>query len=99
MKILQVFIFLYALIYVIIGISLLQHSRDVSDWLLFLYFIGNAAVIILGTLFERSRYKSKSTQKEGWVPTKEQFIDHQSGKLVKVYFHPQSGERKYVEVK
>ena len=98
MKYLRILIVLYALAYIAGGILLLQQSHDGWNVFIFLYFILNALVIIFGTFFERSKYKSNSAQKEGWVKTKERFVDHNSGKMVEVYFHPESGERKYVEV-
>lgn len=98
MNYLRLAIALYALLYVGIGVFLLQHSNNIFSWYLIIYFFINAGVIIAGVFFERSRYKTKHTAKSGWVRTKERFVDHQSGKTVEVYFHPQTGERKYQEV-
>jgi len=98
MKYLRIILAVYALFYIVIGILLLEKSRE--GWNLFItfYFGINALVLIIGAFFERSRYTSKSKLKEGWQPTKERFIDHKSGKLMEVHFNPKSGERKYVEV-
>src|ERR1700730_9234932 len=98
MKYLRIILVLYAIFYIVIGVMLLQQSRD--GWNLFItfYFGVNALILVIGAFFERSGYISKSKLKEGWQPTKERFIDHKSGKLVEVHFNPKSGERKYVEI-
>lgn len=92
---LRLAIVIYALVYVGIGVFLLQQSRNIFSWYLVLYFFINAGVLILGAIFERSRYQTKHTTKDGWIKTKERFVDNKSGKTVEVYFHPETGERKY----
>jgi hypothetical protein len=53
-------------------------------------------VIVLGTLFERWRYKNRNASRAGdWQPTGERFVDPGTGKDVEVLYDPQSGERKY----
>ena len=54
------------------------------------------AVILVGTLFERWRYKNKNAAVAGdWQPTGERFVDPETGKNVEVLYDPQSGERRY----
>lgn len=56
------------------------------------------SLFIIGLLFERFVYQKlrHGPQGAGWQPTEERFIDPQSGKLVTVWFHAASGERRYV---
>jgi hypothetical protein len=59
-------------------------------------FVG--VVLTAAGIFERWRYKrlAASYPGAGWVATGERFVDPESGVLVTVYFHPPSGERRYV---
>lgn len=98
MKYLRLLLAVYALMYIGLGIVLLQQSHDGWNVFIFLYFGINAAILLIGAFFERSRYIAKSKHETGWQPTTERFVDHKSGKLVEVHFNPKSGERKYVEV-
>jgi hypothetical protein len=88
----------YALLYVAIGVFLWQRAETIVGWYLVLYFLINAGVLAVGIFFEKSRYKAKHSSNEGWVKTKERFIDQHSGKTIEVQFHPETGERKYNEV-
>ena len=49
-------------------------------------------------MFERWRYKPLTDARLGpdWVATDERFVDPETGKLVTVYYHPATGERRYV---
>jgi hypothetical protein len=57
-------------------------------------------LLIVAILFERWRYKRVAGSRPGpeWVATGERFVDPESGKLVSVYYHPSTGERRYVAV-
>jgi len=56
------------------------------------------AVLLLGTLYERVRYKALLRQKPGgFVRTSERFVDEGTGRTITVYIDPASGERSYVE--
>jgi hypothetical protein len=56
------------------------------------------AILLLGTLFERWRYKNRNASVEGdWQRTGERFVDPQTGKEVEVLYDPKSGERRYQE--
>lgn len=56
-------------------------------------------ILLLGTLFERWRYKNKNASVEGdWQRTGERFIDPESGKETEVLYDPKSGERRYREM-
>jgi hypothetical protein len=59
---------------------------------------GWALVLIVGLLIERWRYKPLAERSPGpdWTATDERFVDPETGKLVTVYYHPASGERRYV---
>lgn len=54
-------------------------------------------LILLGTLYERNRYKALETAQpgDGWTATLEKFIDEESGAPVTVYINA-AGERRYV---
>jgi hypothetical protein len=56
------------------------------------------AVVLIGLLIERRRYKKILSAPPGpdWTPTGERFIDTASGKAVAVYFHAPTGKRAYV---
>jgi hypothetical protein len=57
------------------------------------------ALLTLGTLFERWRYKPmKTAQDARGVATGERFVDPVSGVLMEVYYDAASGERSYVKV-
>ena len=57
-----------------------------------------ALLLVGGLLIERWRYKPLSAHPPGlgWEPTGERFVDPETGRLVTVYFHPSTGERRYV---
>ena len=58
------------------------------------------ALLTLGTVFERWRYKwTQTAAAVKGAPTGERFIDPKSGELIEVYYDPASGERSYVAVK
>lgn len=98
MRFLRIFLVIYACLYLIGGIILFQHAKGLGNFLLPGYLFINATIIIVGTLFEKKRYKAKSLQKTGWKRTDERFIDQTSGKLMEVRYNAKTGERDYVEV-
>jgi hypothetical protein len=59
---------------------------------------GWALVLVIGLMIERWRYKPLAERNPGpdWTATDERFVDPETGKLVTVYYHPSSGERRYV---
>lgn len=61
------------------------------------YALGLGGLIVLGTAFERWRYRGDDVRPgAGWEPTGERFEDPQSGKTLQVFYDPRSGERRYV---
>ncbi len=62
-------------------------------------FVFWGGLLILGTVYERVRYKPLEAQKPGagWEKTGEKFYDDETGKLITVYIQPETGERQYVE--
>ena len=65
---------------------------------LVLYLVVNGLIITAGILFERSSYRTKAATTQGnWQSTGERFNDPTSGKLIEVYYNPQTGERDYRE--
>ncbi len=59
-----------------------------------------AAIFLIGLVVERWRYKGLAATPPGpdWQRTDERFVDPETGKLVTVYFHPRTGERRYIAV-
>jgi hypothetical protein len=57
------------------------------------------AAVLVGTLYERVRYKALLARPPGgnFQKTAERFLDPESGKPVTVYTDPASGERLYVQ--
>jgi len=57
-----------------------------------------AAILLVGLLIERWRYQKLAGRPPGpdWEKTDERFVDPETGKLVTVYFHPTTGERRYI---
>jgi hypothetical protein len=64
----------------------------------YVFFFWGAA-LIAAIVFERSRYKKIARKSPGpeWQRTSERFVDDETGKMVTVYVHPQTGERAYVQ--
>jgi hypothetical protein len=62
-------------------------------------FVFWGAILLLGTIYERFRYKpiKSATPGAGWTRTDERFIDDETGQPVTVWLDPASGERKYVK--
>ncbi len=58
------------------------------------------AGICVALAVERRHYGRAMAAKPGpsWTETEEQFVDDASGKLVRVWYNAQTGERRYVEV-
>jgi hypothetical protein len=56
------------------------------------------AVIILGTVFERWRYRNAPPPDARWERTGERFQDPATGETVAVEYDSASGERRYVRV-
>ena len=59
---------------------------------------GWGLILLIGLAIERWRYKPLTERSPGpdWTATDERFVDPETGKLVRVYYHPASGERRYV---
>jgi hypothetical protein len=55
------------------------------------------AVILLGTIFERWRYRQAPPRAGAhWQRTAERFVDPATGDTMEVYYDPASGERRYL---
>jgi len=56
------------------------------------------ALLLLGTVWERVQYKKVEQDRPGagWIATDERFIDEKTGKPVRVWTQPATGERRYV---
>ena len=57
-----------------------------------------AAIFLVGLAIERWRYKPLAARPPGpdWQRTDERFVDPETGRMVTVYFHPATGERRYI---
>jgi hypothetical protein len=77
-----------------VGIALLACGVHAPGWQAIIF----GALVLIGTLFERWRYRHIERPAGGpWQPTGERFIDPSSGEPVEVMFDPTSGERRYVD--
>lgn len=61
------------------------------------YMLGlQAALIVVGTLFE-ARYRGRKLASRGqWQATGERELDTETGTVIEVWFDPVTGERRYV---
>lgn len=65
---------------------------------LVIYLAINGLIIVGAILFERSSYHSNAGTTQGkWQYTGERFNDPTTGRMVEVYYNPQTGERDYRE--
>ena len=60
------------------------------------YLLCVGTAVILGTLFERWRYRSASPPAARWERTGERFEDPTTGETMEVEYDRASGERRYV---
>ncbi len=61
-----------------------------------LYLFIEGLALTLGILLERWRYMRVVNRNKGrWQSTGERFVDPTSGKLVEVFYNPDTGERDY----
>jgi hypothetical protein len=61
-----------------------------------LYLFIEGLALTLGILLERWRYVRHVNRNKGrWQSTDERFVDPASGKLMEVYYNPETGERDY----
>ena len=85
----------YGVLCIIGAVILLAAHAPIA---LVIYLAINGLIIAGGILFERSGYRSNADSTQGkWQPTGERFNDPTSGKIVEVYYNPQTGERDYRE--
>lgn len=61
-----------------------------------IYLICIGAAIILGTVFERWRYRAAAPANARWERTGERFEDPATGETMEVQYDRASGERRYV---
>jgi hypothetical protein len=91
--VLRIALLLCACALVLTGVFLLARGQSEPG----AYALGLGGVIVLGTVFERWRYRPNGARPgAGWEPTGERFQDPQTGKTVRVFYDPRSGERRYV---
>ncbi|HKT31344.1 MAG TPA: hypothetical protein VJS89_02475 [Gammaproteobacteria bacterium] len=61
-----------------------------------IYLFIEGGVLIIAILFEPWRYLPAVNRNKGrWQATGERFVDPTSGKLVEVFYNPETGERDY----
>jgi hypothetical protein len=63
-------------------------------------FTGWAGLMLVAVLVENWRYRHRSGRGERlddgeWQLTEERFVDPESGAVMRVYYHPGTGERRY----
>lgn len=62
------------------------------------YLMCVGAVIVLGTVFERWRYRNSPPAAAHWERTGERFQDPATGETLEVQYDRASGERRYVRI-
>lgn len=55
-----------------------------------------AGLILLGTLFDAGYLAKRRHQRGAWQLTAEREIDHQTGRILEVWYDPVTGERRYL---
>ncbi|WP_095010971.1 hypothetical protein [Tsuneonella mangrovi] len=57
-------------------------------------------LLLIGLVFEQRYRRGRSDPRPGpgWQRTGEKFRDEETGQWLEVWFHPESGERRYVAV-
>jgi hypothetical protein len=89
---------------IILGLALLAVGGGLAMHLQTLFPalvpIAAGVLILLGTLFERYRYRRlrDTPPGPGWTDTGERFRDPETDATVAVFFHARSGERRYVRM-
>jgi hypothetical protein len=87
------FLIAFTAILTCVGFALIVNGVPVPGWQAFIF----GAILLLGTLFERWRYRRIGALPKGnWQKTDEKFFDPSSGVPVEVVFDPNTGERRYV---
>ena len=61
-----------------------------------IYLICVGFAMVLGTAFERWRYRSSPPAGARWEPTGERFEDPTTGETMEVHYDRRSGERHYI---
>jgi hypothetical protein len=90
---LRTVVIVVAVIITCVGAGLIAYGVHVPGW----QALCLGAVVLIGTLFERWRYRPIEDPSNGrWQRTDEKFIDPSTGKPVEVMFDPGTGERRYV---
>ncbi|GEN98274.1 hypothetical protein NSE01_01070 [Novosphingobium sediminis] len=74
------------------GLFLQASALDGGGFPLLLF----AGLILVGTLFDAGYLAKKRHRRGVWQLTSEREVDHQSGQILKVWFDPVSGERRYL---
>ncbi len=84
----------FALLVALTGLALVLCGQPES-WPL----VGWGAGLFVVILIERWRYeRHEHGAEQGWQSTGEQFVDPETGKLIRVTYNPDTGERRYVTV-
>jgi hypothetical protein len=92
--VLRTALLLFAGALALLGALLLFHGQLGGG----LYALGAGVLLMIGTVFERWRYRSTHAHPGGaWQPTGERFEDPESGRTIAVFYDPVSGERRYVD--
>ncbi len=89
---------------IVIGLGLLYLLVAGILWfaglqsLFLVWLVLNGVLILVAVLGERWRYRPRVDRRRGrWQATGEHFVDPASGRLIDVYYNPDTGERDYVD--
>ena len=93
---LRAFVIAFGAILACVGLALIARGVPVPGW----QALGIGLVVLIGTLFERWRYRRTDERRDGqWKSTGEQFLDPSTGDPIEALFDPHTGERRYVNGK
>jgi hypothetical protein len=94
---LRMFLLVIGVLFLTAGITLFSVQPAVFIPAAYATFIGG--ILICGIILERWRYRKPSKDvPDGWQETTESFLDPLTGKRLRVFYHAETGERKYVEI-
>lgn len=86
--------FCYGFGWTLLALSLICFATVILIPIGIYFFIFGVGLLIL-TRLESWRYRKGLIPRNGFIPTDEKYIDVESGRLMRVYYNPATGDRDY----